>query len=155
MKKTFLNNLKKLFYKKASLSAFFIWILIISLPSYFFTNSLQVIWNLWKAFYYTEITLTVIISLLFGTFLASSVYKFTFFSTKKYWIGLFWWFIWLVVSGCPACSITLASYLGLASIISVFPFYWIELKFVSAIMLLFVNYSIIWNLEVCRVKSKK
>ena len=153
MKKTILNNSKKLFLKKASLSWFIIWILIISLPSYYFTNSLQIIWNLGKWFYYTEVTLTVLISILFWLFLAASIYKFKYFSAKKYWIWVFWAFVWVVVSWCPACSITLASYIWLASIISVFPYYWLELKVISFFMLLYASYSVIKNLEVCKVRK--
>jgi len=153
MKRILLQNTKKLFTKKASLIGFITWVLIISLPSYFFTNSLQIIWNLGKTFYYTEITLTVLISILFWLFIAWSIYKFQYFSAKKYWIWVFWAFVWVVVSWCPACSITLASYIWLAWIISVFPYYWLELKIISFLMLIYASTSVILNLELCKVKK--
>ena len=156
-KKSTLNilktNAKKLFYKKASLLVMLLWIFIIAAPSYYFTNSLLIIWNLWVMFYYTEIILTLVISLLFWIFLAAVFYKLNYFSTKKYWIWMFWAFIWVVVSGCPACSITLASYIWLAGIISVFPYSWLELKFISVLLLLYANYYTIKNLELCKIKK--
>jgi len=62
-------------------------------------------------------------------------------------------FLGVVVSGCPACSITLASYLGFASIVSSLPFFGIELKIVSLLLLLYVLYITLRDIDVCKVKS--
>ena len=130
-------------------------IVIIAIPEYYFMNSCLVIWNLWKVFYNTEIILTILNSILFWIFLWWTLYKINFFSVKKSWIWLLWWFLWAIVSWCPACSITLASYLWLAWIISIFPYHGIELKFLSLFVLLYVDYSILKNLEMCELKIKK
>lgn len=128
-------------------------ILIIIIPAYYFFDKDLIIWNLWFNFYIAEITLTIIISVLFWIFIWATLYKINYFSIKKSWIWLFWGFIWALVSWCPACSITLASYLWLASFMYLFPYWWLELKVLSIIILIYANYITIKNLEVCKIKS--
>ncbi len=133
-----------------------VWIIlggaIIALPGYYFMEKELIIGNLGYPFYITELTLTVIISLLFGLFLGATLYKMKYFSIKKSWIGVIGWFLWVLVSGCPACSITLASYLGFAGFMYIFPYSWLELKFLSVAILLYANYTTIKNLEVCSLQ---
>jgi len=150
--KVFFNNFLRIFTKKSSLFLLIIGISIIWYPSYYFTESLQIIGNLGITFYYVEIILSIIISMLFWLFLSSSFYKFKYFGAKNTWIWWFWAFMGVIVTWCPSCSITIASYIWLASIISLLPFDWLELKFLSVFMLIYANYSIIKNLEVCKVK---
>ncbi len=151
--KIFLNNLKKIFGKKSSFFFLFLGIFIIGYPSYYFTESLQIIGNLGITFYYVEISLSIIISILFWLFLSASFYKLKYFKTTNTWVWWIWAFLGIIVTWCPACSITIASYIWLASIISILPFYWLELKFISVLMLIYANYSIIKNLEICKIKK--
>lgn len=134
-----------------------IWIIIgiaiIAIPGYYFMEKDLVIWNLWHSFYLIEISLTIIIGLLFWLFIWATLYKINYFSVKKSWIWILGWFLWALVSGCPACSITLASYLWLAWFISVFPYSGLELKVLSVLILLYANYSTIKTLEVCKIKK--
>ena len=126
-------------------------ILIILLPTYYFLDRTLVIGNLWYAFYLTEMTLSYIISILFWIFLGASFYKIRYFqvhSTASWAVG---GVLWVLVAGCPACSITLASYIWLAWIISVLPFYGLELKIMSILLLVFSVISILKNLEICKV----
>ena len=121
---------------------------------YKFLNSDLIIWNMGLIFYYTEISLVFINSILFWLFLSLTFYKLSFFNAKKSYLWFLWWFFWIIVSGCPACSITLASYIWLAWIISVFPYSWLELKVLALFLLLFANISTYKNLEKCMIKSK-
>jgi hypothetical protein len=57
------------------------------------------------------------------------------------------------VSGCPACSITLASYLGLAGVFALLPYNGLELKIVGTLVLIWSVYSNIKNLKVCSIKK--
>lgn len=148
-----LQNITKILKSPIWIIWFIIWVLLIAIPSYFFTNKHLVIWNLWLTFYRTEIILTVIITILFWLFLWATLYKIQFFSIKKSWVWFIWWILWVIVSGCPACSITLASYIGLAWIISILPYHWLELKVLAIFFLLYANYSTLKNLEVCKVKK--
>ena len=63
-------------------------------------------------------------------------------------------FLGLLVAGCPACSITLASYLGLGSLISFLPWYGLELKIIAIFLLIYANISLLKNLKVCEIKKK-
>ncbi len=152
------KNLKKVLIKKTSLLATFIWIVAIWSLFYYFNNYELTIWNMWYTFYMVEFSLDIIIAILFWIFIWATIYKMTYFSIsssnkKSNIIWWLWWFFWVLVTGCPACSITLASYLWLASILSVLPFYWVELKVLSFLMLLYVVYDILNTLEVCKVKK--
>jgi len=134
-----------------------VWIItgiaIIAIPSYYFMEKDLVIGNLWYWFYVWEMILSVTISILFWLFIWTTLYKIKYFSLKKWSIGIFGWFLGVLVAGCPACSITLASYIWLASIISVFPFYGIELKFLSVFFLIYAIYIWLRDLEVCKIKK--
>lgn len=155
--KLILKNFKKVLFKPSSLISTIISIIAIWSLFFYFTNKDLIIWNLWLPFYITEVSLDISIALLFWIFIGSSIYKIFYFAnpTKKtMWV---WWvasFFWVLVSWCPACSITLASYLGLTSILSVFPYHWLELKVLSFIMLLYVVYDTLKTLEVCSIKKK-
>lgn len=155
--KLILQNLIKVLTKKSSLIATIISIIAIWTLFLCFKNTELIIWNLWITFYIVELCLDVLIALLFWLFVWSTVYKIMYFAwpTKKtMWVGSIASFFWILVSGCPACSITLASYLWLASILSVLPYHWIELKVLSFIMLLYVVYDTLKTLEVCSIKKK-
>ncbi len=155
-----MKNLLKVLKSKIWLFGLILGIVIIAIPSYYFTNfeTIKICFefNCMKYHSYIwEIVLTILIMILFWLFLASTLYKIKYFSIKKSWIWFFAWLLWLLVAGCPACTITLASYFGLSSIISVLPFGWIELKIISVFMLLYVVYITIRDLEVCKIKKIK
>ncbi len=149
-----LENLKKVLKSKSWLLWIIIGIIFISVPSFYFINKDLIIWNLWYNFFLFEIVSTIIIAILFWLFIWATIYKLEYFSVKKSGLWFFAWFIWTLVSGCVSCSITLASSLWLVWIISIFPYQWIELKVISIIILLFVNFSVLKNLEVCSIKNK-
>ena len=149
-----INNIIKIFTSWLWIFGFILWILIIVIPSIYFIQQELIIWNLGYNFFIVEVSLTFLISILFWIFLWSTFYKIKYFQVKKTSIWFFGWFLWVLVSGCPACSITLASYVWLASIISTLPYYWLELKVLSLWMLLYANYSTLKNLELCIIKIK-
>ena len=104
--------------------------------------------------------LQILISLLLSLFIVLSVFKIRYFSTvsiTQNGVGGVGSTLGILVAGCPACSITIASYLGLASFISFFPYDGLELKFLSFILLLVVNFYLLRDLQVCKIKktSKK
>ena len=75
-----------------------------------------------------------------------------YFKVDKTSVWFLGWFLGFLISGCPACSITFASYLWLASIFSIFPYYGLELKILSVFLLLYANYTIFTQLDTCRIK---
>ena len=156
--KLVLQNLIKVLAKPSSFITTLISVLSIWFLFYSFTESNLIIGNLWMSFYVTEIVLDILVALLFWLFVGSTVYKIMYFAwpTKKtMWVWSIASFFWILVSGCPACSITLASYLWFASILSVFPYHWIELKVISFLMLLYVVYDTLKTLETCNIKKTK
>jgi len=107
---------------------------------------------------YTEITLFFLFVILFSFFVSVSVYKILYFqSSDKKQLGLWsvWWVLSMLVVWCPACSITLASYIWLASLLSLLPFKWLELKIVWIILLFYVIIKSLKSLHVCSLKQKK
>ncbi len=148
-----LQNILKTLKTKVWILWFIIWNLIILIPMFVFMDSELIINNLWFKFFVIEIILTILIWIIFWLFLAWTLYKIKFFSSpwaKTTWF--FGWVLWVLVAGCPACSITLASYAWLAWVISVFPYEWLELKILSIFFLLYANYSTYKNLESCKLK---
>ncbi|MDQ7009104.1 MAG: hypothetical protein Q9M94_02335 [Candidatus Gracilibacteria bacterium] len=148
-----IKNIIKIISSFIGMIGMIIGIAIIAIPAYYFIEKDLIIGNLGHTFFITEITLTVIISLLFGLFIGATLYKINYFSVKKSGIGILGGFIGALVSGCPACSITLASYLGLAGFMYLLPYSGLELKVLSVLILLYANYSTIKNLEVCKIKK--
>ena len=150
-----LKNIVKVLKSKIWIVGIIIGISLISIPSYYFFESELIIWNFWYKYYLFELILTILISILFWFFLGSTLYKINFFNTKKSWFWFIGWFLWILVSWCPACSITFASYLWLSWIIAILPFWGIELKIVSILILLYSIYFTIKNLEVCKINNSK
>jgi hypothetical protein len=58
-------------------------------------------------------------------------------------------------TGCPSCSIGLASFLGLGSLLSGLPRSGLELKIIALVLLVWSNWQMYKKLLVCEVKSKK
>ena len=76
---------------------------------------------------FMSITLTAIL-------MGLSAYKLYYFKKSKAHsstlLGSIGSFLSFVVAGCPSCSITLASYVGLSGILSAFPYFGTELRLV-------------------------
>lgn len=118
-------------------------------------DRLRLIGNFWKTYAYTHLISYMIMTLLFGLFVAGSTTK-----RKRNMIiqpanqakGRLGWLLGVIIAGCPTCSITLASYMGLASLLSLLPFGGIELTFLSIGLLIRVNYTLIRDLNTCSRK---
>lgn len=134
-----------------------VWFLCIALPQYFIVDKSTIV--LWYGEWYyiwTEVFLWGIIAILFGLFVGATLYKIKYFWTgKKSATGVVGWFLWVIAWGCPACSITFASYLGLAGLVSLLPYKGLELKIISIAFLLYACYITIRDLQVCKLKQKK
>lgn len=155
-------NIFKNFLKILKSKYWIIWILlgliIMLLPTYFFTwkeRHWMIMW-MWDNHFYFVLSLDIILAILFAIFVWATLYKMKYFwnpNPSKLWF--LWWFLWSLVWGCASCSITLASYLGLASFMAFLPYGGIELKILSILLLIYVWFTTLKNLEVCNLKSKK
>jgi hypothetical protein len=118
--------------------------------------------NLGLIYFHINFMLQILISLLFASFFTFFMYKYIIFSTfdKKNSATSFVGTIFgVLVGGCAACSLTVASYLGLGSVIAFFPYHGIELKVFGFLMLIYANFMSIRDLQICRLnfntKKKK
>jgi hypothetical protein len=101
-------------------------------------------------FAYLQLVTDVVLAAMFAVFVGLFVFRYDTakqFNEKK---GLFGGSLGVLVFGCAACNITLAGYLGLAGVLSAFPFYGYELKIV-ALGILLISITKISRLT-CRVK---
>lgn len=116
--------------------------------------------NLWDVYLGFEIGLHALLSILFGFFVALQVYKIRLFTPQEIKPARTLWgtiggFLWVLVVGCPACSITLAWLLGLWAVLVSLPLGWLEVKILSIIILAIVAYIMFRDLTICKKSRKK
>lgn len=158
MKIIFLNFFK-VFKSLYWIIGFIIWFLLIWLPTYLLTyhDTHNMRMWMWDTHYFFMVWLDIFLAILFGIFIWATIYKMKYFWNNK-WTSKLWvvgWFIWTVVWGCASCSITVATYIWLASFLSIFPYGWLELKVLSIFLLIYATYTTLKNLEVCNLKLKR
>jgi hypothetical protein len=117
-----------------------------------------VLGNFGIVFAWAEIILYVLTTVLFAVFVMAQTYKIRYFGrgqkrkTTGWYLG---WIIGIVTVGCPACSITIASFIGLSWLIALLPFEWLELKVLAIVLLLRANYMLYRDLTVCTTNIPK
>mgnify|MGYP001567333870 CR=1 FL=1 len=149
------NNFIQVFSKWYNVVIFISVAILIEYVFIYFTNLDIIVGNLGYNYMLWQIIFQTLISILFGLFVPISLYKileFNSFSIKENLSSGGGTFLGLLVAGCPACSITLASYLGLSSIISFLPWYGLELKIMATLLLFYANYSLLKDLNICKIK---
>lgn len=154
--KEIIRNIKLVIKNKKYLLIFIVTTLLFLYVGYITFNYENSLGNLWKTITYWEITLHILLSILFGIFLSGQIYKIYAMWTIKTEgksKGILWWIFGVLITGCPSCSIGIASYLGLSSILSFLPRYGLELKIAAVVLLLWANYSLYKNLLVCKRKT--
>ncbi len=120
----------------------------------YFSDRALIAGNFWDTYATINLIFDIINIILIWLFVASFVYKRRLFgsSSKNNQSGWFGSITSVLVSGCPACSITLASYLGLASFFALLPYNGLELKVVGSLVLMWSVYTNIKDLTTCRRK---
>ena len=120
----------------------------------YFSDRALIAGNFWDTYATTNLIFDIINIILIWLFVASFVYKRRLFgnSSKNNQSGWFGSITSVLVSGCPACSITLASYLGLASFFALLPYNGLELKIVGSLVLIWSVYTNIKDLTTCKRK---
>lgn len=111
--------------------------------------------NLGIATAYYELVLGLLTLVFIPVFFGLSVYKIVYFTSfeKKDGAGILGSFFSILVTGCPACSITIATYLGLSSLISGLPFVGLEIRTLGVIMLIASTAYVYRTLYVCHRRS--
>lgn len=147
------SNIMRIIQDPISLIRWSFVVLCMSLLQYRQFDFQLVVWNLWLAFAWAEIILYVVTTVLFALFVMAQTYKIRCFGRwqKKKTTGwLLGWIIGIVTVGCPACSITIASFVGLSWLIALLPFEWLELKVLAIVLLLRANYMLLKDLMICK-----
>ncbi|MFT4244008.1 MAG: hypothetical protein ACMXYB_00955 [Candidatus Woesearchaeota archaeon] len=136
-----------------------LFVILNTLILYFFSTQMadELIKVNYGIIYYNLVwVLQILISVLLSLFILLTAFRVSYFSTTSLTqngIGGLSSTLGILVAGCPACSITIASYLGLASFISFLPYDGLELKLLSFILLLIVNFYLLKDLQVCKFKK--
>lgn len=154
----FKENFLEIFKNKNYIFLSIFTFIIISLIFWYFTDSELIKGNIGVKYFYILITSQILISFFFAIFLSAFYYKFKKFNiieTTENKTSFSALFLGILVAGCPACSISIASYIGLAGLISLFPYYGLELKIIAIPMLIYANYSTIKNLNTCQINQNK
>ena len=152
------QNLKLVFSNKKYIFLSIGIFLLFQLIFYAFANTQLTIGNLGMTYFIVQTISQSLISVLFSIFISISIYKivlFSDYSAKENTTSLIGGVLTVLVAGCPACSITLASYIGLAGFFSLFPFLGLELKVITVPLLIWANYSILKDLTACQIDFKK
>ena len=150
------DNFIEVFSKWYSIPIFTLPTLLVGYVFAYFTNLDIIEGNFGHEYMWAQIVMQTLISLLFGLFVPISLHKiivFNSFSIKENISSGGGTFLGLLVAGCPACSITLASYLGLGTIVSFLPWFGLELKIIAVPLLVYANYSLLKTLKVCKIKK--
>jgi len=154
----FLEALGIVYRKKGYLLLSLISAFLIGWLMFFFTHYQTIKGNFGAAYANIDVLSQAIISILFGINAALLVFKINNISKsihKDTGLTALGSFLGVIVAGCPACGLTLASYLGLASFIAVFPFAGLELKILGIVLLAYSLDSLSKNLLTCKIDFKK
>jgi len=156
-KKQYLENMLLVLRSPQSLLWWIIaWFIVGVLWRYFMDFDL-IIWNQWHTVAYTEFILFLVFVVLFGLFVSISIYKVLYFRSgdvTQIWLWWVGWFLSLLVVWCPACSITFASYIWLASMLSLLPYNGLELKVIWILFLLYSCFASLRTLQTCILQEK-
>lgn len=148
-----IDNFNKIIQDPISLLRGSLIVWLMSLLQYRQFDFQLVLWNFWLVFARAEVVLYILITVLFALFVMAQIYKIRYFGLgekKKSVSGFFGWIIGILTVGCPACSITIASFIGLSWLIALLPFEWLELKVIAIWLLLWANYMILRDLTICK-----
>lgn len=157
MKNIYIINLGHVLHSKVAVISWLIAIAVVSVIWWYFIDLDLTIGNMWHTVAYSELVLYGLFALLFGLFIATSVYKYRYFrdiNASSVTTGGIGWIAGLLVAWCPACSITLASWLWVASFLWFLPYNGMELKVIAIIVLWYTLYVLLRDLEVCSRKKK-
>ncbi len=148
----------KPFQKPTLFSLYVLLVIVLLLLWWNFTNIEIMFWNYGNFHTYADIIFSMIIVFCFPLFLIGITYKWLLFWVRetiggKNGIGASGGIIWTIISGASCCGSTLAIYFGLIPLMTLLPYDGLEIKLFAVIWLLWANYDLYKNLELCRMKK--
>lgn len=149
----FVYNLSLIFGDRRSLLVSILVFVITIMMIFYITDYKLLRWNIGLLYANIWFAIDILFALLFAVFIGWFVYKtLLFWSSKNVW----WWFggfLSVLVTGCTSCTITLASYIWLGSLIALLPFWGMELKVLWLILVIYGVYDSVSHLTECKVKK--
>lgn len=153
------DNLREVYSKKSSWLISIVTLGVMLLIFHIKTNYALIKGNYGAVYLYFQVISQTLISFLFALFLAIAIYKYVKFSNPKLkkaeGASFIATIVAIILGGCPGCSITLVTYLGLSGVVSLLPYNGLEIKLITIPLLIFASYSTLQNLNTCSVKKKK
>ncbi len=149
----YVDSLYLVYSKKKSWLITIVAALLIGWVFFYFTYFKLTMGNLGTAYALAQVVLQILTSLLFGVNVATLWFKLKLAGSVKKQQSTataFGGVLSVIVSGCPACGITLASYLGIATIFTTLPLYGMELKVVGLILILYSTASLLKDVGTCK-----
>ncbi len=152
------SNLSKPFRNPYLFGMYVFCIVLFFLVWWNFTDIEIMFWNYGNLHTYTDIVSSLIIVFCFPLFLIGVTYKWLLFWMHetigwKNGIGASGGIIWTIISGASCCGWTLAIYFGLIPLMTLLPYDGLELKLLAILWLLWANYDLYKNLELCRMRK--
>jgi len=160
LKKHQIENIKEVFSKRNYIILGIVAAAAIGYLFYYFTPFAIIAGNIGVTYAWTTVITEGLMTVLFGLNVPLVVYKFKFFNSVKSKAGsasLVGGTLGALAAGCPACSVTLASFVGLGALVSALPLYGLELKFLGLGFLIYSTYSVSDKMKTCDsgIKLKK
>ncbi len=125
---------------------------------YTFGDGMTVMGNFWKEYYYLQLGVHYILAVVFWIFISATVYKIRYFRSATWATTTTAWgaggIIWTILIGCPACSLSIASYLGLWTLLTHLPGFGIEIKILALMVLLWATYKTVNDLYICNISHR-
>ncbi len=154
--KRIIQNLKKLFKSKLAVFVWIIsWIFVLFLSMHF-VDYVHIVGNQWKFYANIEYYSNYLLAILFWLLMACMTYKIYFLWSFALWKNSWWLFggiISIFAIWCPACGITLASYVWLSSVFLSMPFFGLEIKIIWIILLFIILLFLLKDLDTCKIKN--
>ena len=150
-----IGNLREVYSRPTSYLITVVASLLIGGVLFYFTDYELIVGNFNQIYANSQVIAQVILSILFGINVSILYYKLKTVSSlkaKEYGTAATGSILGIIVSGCPSCGVTLASYLGLASFFSSFPFFGLEIKVLGILILIYSINNLLKNLDLCEVK---
>ncbi len=128
--------------------------IVLQLLQFHFADYATLRGNMGDFVFFFEVFTEIVFSVLFGVNMGLFFFKFSItrkVSPNESFLSAVGSFLSLLITGCPACSITIASYLGLASVLATLPFFGYEVKVLGLLVLLYSTFYLAKNLTNCKI----
>lgn len=156
------DNFKKIFKNPKYLISYLLMVFVLAFIWYKYTSFESMYWGYGKFRFYLDLLISWINILGFPLFILAWIYRsynLGLYSNKWDSFGFLWGFISIVISGSLCCGSSLLIPLGASIFVDFFsknfPYWWLELKILWVLILIYWIFNLFKNLTVCKMKKNK